>query len=321
MSGTPHTPVAIAAALAAALALTGFASTATATTTTVTAGPPPAADEVLFDDFDYTGHDDPALGAHGWTVRSGSGGPGVPGATWAPENITFAKEGGAGGGNSVMTLRTATSGTAQSTEQAELHTQRMKFGYGTYAARVKFSDAPASGPDGDHVNQAFFAINELKAPMDKDYAEYDFEYLPNGGWGENGNILYTTSWDTFNPDPWEVVNQHTEERRSVAGWHDLAITIDATGITYYVDGRQFARHDPEYLPEKPMSIDFNQWLIDLEGQTGTEARGYDQQVDYVLHVKDQVLTPAQIKAAVEERRAAGTTFEDTVPAASPAARP
>ena len=36
-------------------------------------------------------------------------------------------------------------------------------------------------------------------------------------------------------------------------------------------------------------------------------------MDYVLHVKDQVLTPAQITAAVDERRAAGTAFEDTVP--------
>jgi hypothetical protein len=60
------------------------------------------------------------------------------------------------GGTSVMTQRTPTSGTAESTRQTELHTRSMKFGYGTYAARVRFNDAPATGPDGDHVNQAFF---------------------------------------------------------------------------------------------------------------------------------------------------------------------
>ncbi|CAM5394841.1 hydrolase [Streptomyces badius] len=38
-----------------------------------------------------------------------------------------------------------------------------------------------SGPDGDRIVQTFFTINDLKAPMADDYAEYDFEYLPNGG--------------------------------------------------------------------------------------------------------------------------------------------
>jgi hypothetical protein len=62
-----------------------------------------------------------------------------------------------------------------------------------------------------------------------------------------------------------------------------------------------------------MSINFNQWLIDLAGQTSTTARAYDEQVDYVLHVKDQVLTPVQVAAKVTAYRGAGTTFEDTVP--------
>ncbi len=47
-----------------------------------------------------------------------------------------------------------------------------------------------------------------------------------------------------------------------------------------------------------MSINFNQWLIDLQGQPSTTPRAYDQQVDYVLHVKDQVLTPSQVNAMV-----------------------
>lgn len=63
-----------------------------------------------------------------------------------------------------------------------------------------------------------------------------------------------------------------------------------------------------------MSINFNQWLIDLAGQTSTTPRSYDQQVDYVLHVKDQVLTPAQVSARVSAFRTAGTTYQDTVPA-------
>lgn len=272
---------------------------------------PPGPGGSLFDDFNYTKYDDPAISAHGWNVRSNSGGPGVPGATWAPQNVTFS----ASGGNSVMNLETSTAGTGESTKQTEVLTKATKFKNGTYAARVKFSDAPKSGPDGDHLVQTFFTINDLKAPMADDYAEYDFEYLPNGGWGEPSNILYTTSWETYNPDPWQAVNQHTESRQSYAGWHDLVVTIDNSSIRYYVDGQPFGTHDAAYLPERPMSINFNQWLIDLAGQTSTSPRAYDQQVDYVLHVKDQVLTPAQVAAKVAAYRGAGTAFEDTVPSA------
>ncbi|MGW6293963.1 cellulose binding domain-containing protein [Streptomyces sp. NPDC055058] len=270
----------------------------------------PGDGRTLFDDFDYTSHTDPDLSAHGWHVRSGSGGPGVPGATWDPSRVTFASS----GGQSVMNLRSSSAGTAASTVHTEVLTRDMKFKNGTYAARVRFSDAPVHGPDGDRVVQTFFTINDLTAPMADDYAEYDFEYLPNGGWGEPANILYTTSWETYDPDPWQAVNQHSESRRSFAGWHDLVVTIDDRAITYYVDGRLFGTHDAAYLPERPMSINFNQWLIDLEGQTSTTPRAYDQQVDYVLHVKDRVLTPAQVSARVDALRGAGTSFVDEVPA-------
>ncbi|MGW6534020.1 cellulose binding domain-containing protein [Streptomyces venezuelae] len=272
---------------------------------------PPGDGATLFDDFTYSAYDDPKIAANGWNVRSNSGGPGVPGATWDPRNVTFASS----GGNTVMNLETSTAGTGASTEQTEVLTKATKFKNGTYAARVKFSDAPRSGPDGDHLVQTFFTINDLKAPMADDYAEYDFEYLPNGGWGEPSNILYTTSWETYDPDPWQAVNQHTESRRSYAGWHDLVVTIDNSAIRYYVDGQSFGTHDATYLPERPMSINFNQWLIDLAGQSSTTPRSYDQQVDYVLHVKDQVLTPAQVSAKVAGYRAAGKAFEDTVPSA------
>ncbi|MFE2280577.1 cellulose binding domain-containing protein [Streptomyces sp. NPDC059454] len=271
---------------------------------------PPGGGQTLFDDFAYTSHTDPAISAHGWNVRSNSGGPGVPGATWDPSKVTFS----APGGTSVMNLETSTAGTGASTVHTEVLTRSMKFRNGTYAARVRFSDVPKYGPDGDRVVQTFFTINDLKAPMADDYAEYDFEYLPNGGWGEPSNILYTTSWETYNPDPWQAVNQHSESRRSFAGWHDLVVTIDDSAITYYVDGQHFGTHDAAYLPERPMSINFNQWLIDLDGQTSTAPRAYDQQVDYVLHVKDQVLTPAQVSARIDAYRGAGTSFVDEVPA-------
>lgn len=91
------------------------------------------------------------------------------------------------------------------------------------------------------------------------------------------------------------------------------LAIDNNAVTYYIDGKVFGTHDAKYLPQRPMSINFNQWLIDLKGQPGSAARAYDQKVDYVLHVKDQVLTPAQVAAKVAAYRTAGTAFEDGVP--------
>ncbi|WP_405017856.1 hydrolase [Kitasatospora sp. NBC_00070] len=273
-----------------------------------TSTPPNPNAPVLFDDFNYGTSSDSSLQQHGWTVKSGQGGPGVPGATWSPADITFA----ATGGNSIMNMRLTTDGTAAGTKETELQTTARKFKNGTYAARVKFDDAPTGGPDGDHVNQTFFTFTPLIQPMDPDYSEQDFEYLPNGGWGETGNIMYTTSWETYNPDPWNAVNAHGEQRRSYDGWHDLLLTVDNSAITYWIDGVQFATHGEPYLPETPQWIDFNHWLIDLNGQTSSTPRSYDEQVDYVYYVKDQVLSPAQVTANVAALRSAGTTFKDTV---------
>jgi hypothetical protein len=258
---------------------------------------------VLFDDFSYSGPGDPLLAQRGWTVRSASGGPGVPGATWSPSAISFP------GG--LLTLDSSTNGTAGGTVQTELSTANRKFHEGTYAARVRFSDAPTSGPDGEHVVQTFFTITPLRFNLDPDYGELDFEYLPNGGWGEPSNILYTTSWETYQADPWQAVNTHSEERASFAGWHDLVIQVAGGRIKYYVDGRLFGDHGDIYYPETPMWIMFNNWFIDLQAATGT--RTYRQQVDWLYYSKNEVVAPADVTGRIGSLRASGTTFKDTVP--------
>ncbi|MGA4990153.1 cellulose binding domain-containing protein [Nonomuraea bangladeshensis] len=263
----------------------------------------PGSTGVLFDDFTYSGPSDPLLAQRGWTVRSNSGGPGVPGATWSPSAVSFP------GG--LLTLDSTTNGTASGTVQAELSTANRKFFEGTYGARVRFTDAPTSGPDGEHVVQTFFTITPLRFNLDPDYGELDFEYLPNGGWGEPSNILYTTSWETYQGEPWQAVNTHTEERASFAGWHDLVIQVSGGRIRYYVDGRLFADHGDIYYPETPMWIMFNQWFIDLQAATGT--RTYRQQVDWLYYSKNEVVPPADVVSRVGALRAAGTAFRDTVP--------
>ncbi|MEU9169734.1 glycoside hydrolase family 16 protein [Streptomyces sp. NPDC048420] len=295
-----------------ALTATGLVCAALAGTTAPapalgTTAAQPVAGQALFDDFDYADHTDPQIPLHGWTLKSGQGGPGVGGATWKPQNITFATE----SGNSIMTMRSGTNGTAAGTEQTELYQQR-KFHRGTYAARVRFSDVPVSGPDRDHIVQAFFTYSPLNYLMDPDYSELDYEYLPNGGWGIPDSALLATSWETYQEAPWQSVSTTTQERAGFAGWHDLVVTVDTEHINYYIDGRLFASHGEPYLPETSMDIRFNHWLIDLLGTNSRKARAYEEKVDYVYHLKDQVLTPPQVQGVVDDYRTRGVAFEDTV---------
>src|SRR5262245_40782537 len=46
-----------------------------------------APSQILFDDFSYSDSND--MTANGWIVRSGQGWPGVPGATFRAENVSF----------------------------------------------------------------------------------------------------------------------------------------------------------------------------------------------------------------------------------------
>ena len=205
-------------------------------------------------------------------------------------------------------------GNGAGTTHAEFSQSNRRFFEGTYLARIKFSDTPASGPDGDHVVQTFFTITPLNSNMDPNYGELDFEYLPNGGWGEPANILYETTWETYQNEPWIADNIHTEQRKSHAGWHDLVIQVSGGRVKYFVDGTQVADHGDKYYPETPMSINFNLWFIS-GGLVGTPGdRAYQQHVDYVYFAKDQVLSPAQVQSRVTGYRSSGVDHVDTVPA-------
>ncbi|MDQ5836731.1 MAG: glycoside hydrolase family 16 protein, partial [Acidobacteriota bacterium] len=131
--------------------------------------------QVLFDDFNYS--DRRALSRHGWIVRNVAGWPGVPGAKWWPEGVTFLKD-EAAPRNRILRMTSSTDGTGEHTRQTQICHQR-KYFEGTYAARVRFTDAPLAGPGGDQLVESFYTISPLKAPMDADYSELDFEYLPN----------------------------------------------------------------------------------------------------------------------------------------------
>src|SRR6476469_2358039 len=94
---------------------------------------------VMFDDFSYSNPSE--LAQHGWIVRTEAGWPGVQGGAWGPGNVTFVDD----GGNRVMRMSSHTDGTPANTMQTQICHQR-KYLDGTYAARVRFTDAPVAGP-------------------------------------------------------------------------------------------------------------------------------------------------------------------------------
>jgi hypothetical protein len=267
---------------------------------------------MLFEDFSYTSKEQ--LKKNGWILRTEAGWPGVPGATWSEDGISLHKESGV----QFLRMTSSTEGTGATTTQTQICHQR-KYFEGTYAARVRFTDAAVSGPGGDQIVESFYTISPLKAPMDPDYSELDYEYLPNGGWGIDGPTLYATTWETFSPEPnWKKDNVFKTTNGSQAGWHTLITQVMNKKVSYFVDGKLFAEHGDQYYPEDTMSINFNLWFI-RDGMTkSTEKRQYQEDIDWVFFQANTALTPQQMEAAVASVRRSSRGFRDTVPPKVPA---
>jgi hypothetical protein len=279
-----------------------------------TGGDPAAAPGTMFDDFAYRSIAE--LEANGWIVRSAPGWPGVPGATWGPESVSLVDD-SARTGNRVLRMTSSTDGTPENTRQTQFCHER-KYLEGTYGARVRFTDAPVSGPDGDKIVETFYMIAPLKAPMDLDYSEADFEYLPNGGWGHEGPTMFATTWETFHPEPeWKADNESGTLSGSYEGWRTLVAQIANGKVRYYVDGQLLADHSERVYPEELMSINFNLWFIRDGLLPPGPMRTWIEDVDWVFHRAGAVLQTAEVEAAVAELRAGAVKFVDTVAAPVP----
>jgi hypothetical protein len=271
--------------------------------------------QILFDDFDYTKHQ--KFLKNGWVIRTAPGHPGIPGAKWPLENVSFLNDPDQTK-NRILRMTSATDGTAENTSQTQICQQR-KFYEGTYAARVRFTDQTLEGPSGDQLVQSFYTISPLKAPMDLDYSEMDFEYLPAGGWGITGPTLYATTWETFSPEPnWKKDNLFHTIAGSQAGWHTILMQVSDGRVKYFLDGKMFTEHGGEYYPEVLMSINFNLWFIKEGVLPNTKAmRRYYEDVDWVFFEANRVLETAEVTAKVVDLRRRSISFRDTVSPPTP----
>lgn len=272
-----------------------------------------AAPPTFFDDFNYT--ELGAVGRGGWTLRTAKGWPGIPGASWGVDRFALVEAPGQAG-NRALRMIAESDGTPEGTRQAQLCGPR-KFFEGTYAARVRFTNLPASGPACDVVIQSFYTVSPVEAPPNANYSELDFEYLPTGGWGEKVSTLFNTSWETVQISPWKASNQGTRKQGDFGGWHLLVMQVKDGKIHYFVDGAELAEHGGKNYPRVPMSINLNLWFSSDALSPRHDKRVWHEDIDWVLHVKDQVLSPSAVQAMVDGFKKKGTSYLDTVPAANP----
>ncbi len=275
---------------------------------TSTPEPTSAPAQILFDDFSYSTTDE--MTANGWIIRSGQGWPGVTGASFRSENVSFIDY-PAQAGNRLLRMTSSTDGTSANTFQTQICHQR-KYFEGTYAARVRFSDEPASGPDGDQIVESFYMITPYQKPLDPDYSEMDFEYLPNGGWGGAPLAFYVTTWETVQIEPWIADNVSNPIQGISAGWHTLITQAMDGTVRYFVDGKMIAQHGGNYYPDTPMSINFNLWFIDGGLSSASDVREYQEDIDWVFHEANVLLMPDEVNAKVNELRNASVGFQDSV---------
>jgi hypothetical protein len=261
--------------------------------------------QILFDDFSYSSIEE--MTANGWIVRSGGGWPGVTGAAFREENVTFVDQ----AGNHVLRMTSSTDGTPEGTFQTQICHQR-KYIDGTYAARVRFSDTPSLGTDGDQIVQTFYMITPYDRAYNPDYSEMDFEYLPNGGWGGAPTTMHVTTWETVRIEPWDADNASNATVGSLSGWHTLVAQVTNGTVRYFVDDKLIAQHGGEYYPDALMSINFNLWFINGGLIAEESVREYQEEIDWVFHEANVSLMPNEVLTNVNKLRNASFTFQDTV---------
>jgi hypothetical protein len=236
---------------------------------------------ILFDDFAEGGVR--GLAANGWTVRAAAGEPGVAGATWGGVSLVA---GAAGPGGRLLRLEATTDGTAGRTVQAQV-CRAAGSRDGTSAARIRLRDEPVSGPAVDGAAQLFAAFGPVVGAR----GEFSFTYR------SRPPRLEVTS-----PDGTARTLRGTR-----AGWHVLLAQVTQGRIDYFVDGRRVALRRGR-ARGGAAALTLAVWLDALGAGP---PRRWTNDVDWVFHQADVVLSPRDVAAAVDSLRRIGIGFEDT----------
>ena len=278
---------------------------------------PAVAQTVIFDDFNYSNADDPAIESFNkWHIVNDLNSGPPSGADYLKSNVTFTSDG-------IMELRCSNAGTPASATHSRIETGAdVNYLEGTYAARVYFDNAPRNNQD--PIIQTFYAISPAAGGANPaTYAEVDFEYLPWDAWsgmygGTYNNAMWMSSYESSNvlPSGEGLDNAHVILKQDLAGWHDLVFRfVDDVNVEYFIDGVKKANVSTRasdgvsVYPDYNMLVSFANWAYPpIDGSTfgpGTQQRSSTMKVDWFVHVKDQSKSPAEVQAIVDEFRSRG----------------
>lgn len=291
-------------------------------------GGEPDIEAEFFDDFDYRTHAEAE--ARGWWIRGEThpGGPGCEEGRWDPALVEFASDPDLQG-NRIVRLHAWTKGTCEDGAQSQIGTVAEKFREGTYAARIRFTDAPLFGAPAQPTVQAFFTYSHLRSPCDPLYSECDFEYLPVDTWNGCGGVpcLYLSTWETVGEIPWIPClsipdDMSTARPENLAGWRICSLRVLEGRVEYFVDDRLVASHGGDHYPDSPMAILFQHWFDGINLTPSADVQEYVMDIDWVYFAQGVLLSPSDVRANVSSCRALGISFRDEIedPATPPAAR-
>ncbi|TCN54632.1 carbohydrate-binding protein [Flavobacterium circumlabens] len=284
---------------------------------------------IMFDDFNYSGNNDPQLASFNkWQIVNGVSGP-PEGATYNRNNVAFITDPN-DATNKLMTLKTTVNGQSKAVTHSRIESSYEYF-EGTYASRVYLSDESFTTKDANI--QTFFTIVSSSLAQDgAKYSEMDIiEYMAADKWGvsPDNRVGYTTSYHKYIANPWKPWKTYSTQQKSLAGWHTfIATCTDGVNIRYYMDNTLIATHSvtdnetqaglPVY-PRSTMQVAFANWIWNNVLGTGTGNRENTFMTDWVLYYKNTALDLTQINTLVanykaqglKRRNLAGQTFYDT----------
>ena len=122
----------------------------------------------------------------------------------------------------------------------------------------------------------------------------------------------------ISPKAWRGADLTRETSWIVTLTRDEIADLDRALATAHDSGKPVAEHGGNYYPDAPMSINFNLWFINDGLNGSSEARSYQEDIDWVYHEAGAVLTPDEVNKKVNALRQAGTGFVDTILPGSPA---